>query len=521
MASKIISIPSCQKTELTDGAITLFADDKISGITKSITMLRSLILSGNIRDTIKDSVIEQAIMVGIPEKQGENIANLIDDIIEDPLSISTIRKFSTETLRSVSYGALVTLADTIFSVSQIAMDEARNIFDEVKETKDRLDEQLDENEAALSALQEGPSFNQLIVDIQNVSSSFSQGIKSIEDRFKDNPPTTPEDFLFLENQLEIMRGLACGELNKEAQKYVSSIAVYLDMLSSINKALGIFRVSVNSLNSIKANICKLSNRASAPTQSKIYKDSASSYLRIMLVELNDIDSQLKSAINKQDPYATARVITEWCRKLANLIALVNGIFETSPLVKDPVKEALLKTICDNLKDYGDLSITRLELEYGKLEEAFGLIALGVLTGISFKKFKQSTTDLFGNITNLVSLMPSGEFKISDFINNALKLLDDSGLDVASNLLKIGNLDDLFDLTADNASLASVASGCAVSILKNNPSAGRLAERVKEKIERLQNASAFGTLNVATLRNQAVDNLQEEISEMKRIKEIAS
>lgn len=519
MANKIISIPSCQKTGLVDGAIALFSEERTAEVAKSIKMLQSLILSGDIRDTIKDAVIEQAIMVGIKEEQGSNLADLIDDIIEDPLNISAIKKFSTETLRSVSYGSLVNLADTIFSVTQIAMDEARNVFDEVKETKERLDEQLDENESALEALKEGPSFNQLIVDIENVSSSFSNGIKIIEERFKDNPPTTPEDFLFLENQLEIMRGLACGELNEEAQKYVSSIAVYINMLASINKALGVFRVSVNSLNSIKANVCKLSNRAGAPTQSQVYKDSASAYLRILLVELNDINSQLSAAVNKQDPYATARVISEWCQKLSNLIALVNGIFESGPLVKDPVKELLLKTICDNLTDFGDLSISRLELEFGKLEQSFGLIALGVLTSISFKDFKQSTTDLFENITNLVDLMPSGQFTISDFINNALKLLDDSGLDVASSLLKIGDLDSMFDLTANNASLVSVASGCSVNILKDNPAAGRLVERVRGKLERLQNASAFGALNVTTLRNQAINNLEEEIDELKRIKEL--
>lgn len=519
MASKIVSIPTCQKTELVDGAIALFAGEKITEITKSIKMLQSLILSGDIRDIIKDGVIEQAVEVGIREDQSEKLSELIDDIIEDPLNLSAIKKFSIETLRSVSYGSLVSLVDTIYSVTQIAMDEARNVFDEVRDTKDTLDTQLDENEKALEALKQGPAFNQLIVDIKNVSSSFSNGIKIIEGRFKDGPPTTTEDFLFLENQLEIMRGLACGELNNDAQLYVSSIATYINMLSSINKALGIFRVSVNSLNSIKANICKLSNRASAPTQSKIYKDSASAYLRILLIELKDIDSQLKSAVNKQDPYATARVITEWCQKLSNLIALIHGIFETSPLTKDPVKQILLETICDNLKDFGDLSISRLELEYGKLEQAFGLIALGVLTSISFKDFKQATADLFGNITGLMGLMPSGQFNISSFINNALKLLDDSGLDVASSLLKIGDLDSLFELTSDNASLVSIAGGCAVNILKGDPASGRLVERVRDKIERMQNASAFGALNITTLRSRAINNLKEEINELNRIREI--
>lgn len=516
MASPLLgaAIPDCSN------AVDLFTSDRSQKIQESIRLLNSIVESGNINKTVSEKILENAIAVGIPEGQLKEINDLVNTIINDPTNISLVKKSVTETLRSIVSGVISTFSESVFSIAQLAMDEAARVIDEFETAKEALEKQLDDNEDALNDLTKGVSFNQLRFDIANVSAKFRNGILDIENTFKDNPPRTPEDFNSLETKLEFLRGLVCSDLNSEAQKYVSAIATYLNMLAVINQFIFLSNSVSSALNRIKANICRLSEIESAPSDSERLTDLSRSYLANILLELNDIDDQLKEAVSRQDPYALANVISAWCSRIANLIALIDGVFTAPAKPRDPTKEILLDAICKNLDDIDDISVQRLELERDKIEQAFGLIAFGAIVSISFSDLKDAMNDLSSDMANLLGFMPSGQFEIIPFVGSALTLLDKSGLDIAFSLFTTGDVENLLKVIPENASSVASALDCVTVSLKDDPSQGIILERIQERLQGIQVADSFAAINVDQLRIDGVNLLEIEIEDLNNINNLS-
>lgn len=501
-------------------AIPTFVDERTRRIATSILILTTVSPKNSIKALASSAIKEKAISVGLNESQASDIAGLVNEIAENPKDVSLIGKATASALNSISMGMLSTWEDTAFSISQIAMDEAGRIQGELADAQDTLVSQIQQNAQMSEELAEGQSFNVLRADLINVSANLEEAIRNLERRFKDNPPQTDAEFTLIEVELEGIRGLACGELNEDAQKYVSAFANYMNLLSVINQYMIVARDGSGAINRIRDNVCRILDLAETPSALERYTEISRSYIDVLLKELKSIDEELKEALDRQDPYALGRVIHVWCGKLSNLIALIDGMLRAPLVVNDPTKIAALQAICDGLDAFEPLSIERLELERGKVEQSFALIAIGKFSGDLYNSFveeMQSFTSDSGAMTGAMN----GNFGVNAFTSASLSFLKDSGLDIASSLFLSGDVQEFLSLDSNSASTVAKAISCLSDAQKQEDGStqNEFIDDVTKNLVDIQVADAFASLSTDQLRQDGIAHLLKETSELAKIQSL--
>jgi hypothetical protein len=398
------------------------------------------------------------------------------------------------------------------------MDETRRITSEFELARTTLNEKFLENPEVVDDLKDGAnSFNQLRFDLSGVSSRITESIAKINSRFDGKTPLQKQDYDFLEFELEVIRGLICGNIRSEAQKYTSAVGNYMNVLTNVNRFVVLANDSANAFDKITSNLCKLSRIEQSQTQGERLADASRAYLTEAIKELELIDDELKEALKRQDPYAIGRIISSWCMRISNFIAILNATL-TSPFeLRDPIKSATLEAICSTLEDVEIPTVARLELEFENYKRLFGLLSVGTAIQSSlFSGIASEGLSLKNAWNNVSDLMPENTFSVSTLFTNSVNFLNDSGLDIGAALLRSADLEGFLNIDTDTASTISKAVQCINDTIENDPTKGDIATAVQKTLQDLQVAEAFGSINADTIRVRAVKNLFKEQEKLQGI-----